>query len=49
MALPDFWDNKDKAQKDVEQVSELRAKVEPFRALESRSDDLGILVELASE
>ncbi len=49
MSEPDFWNNKDKAQRDVEQVSVLRGKIQPFLALESRSADLVILKELAAE
>jgi peptide chain release factor 2 len=47
MAEPGFWDNKDKAQADVERVSRLRGIIEPFRGLESRIADLGVLCELA--
>lgn len=49
MALPGFWDNKDKAQADVERVSRLRGLIEPFKGLESRIADLGILHEMAAE
>jgi len=49
MAEPGFWDNKDKAQADVERVSRLRGKIEPFRSLETRIADLGILREMAEE
>jgi peptide chain release factor 2 len=47
MAEPGFWDNKDKAQADVEIVSRLRGKIEPFRALETRVSDIAVLRELA--
>ena len=47
MAEPGFWDNKDKAQTDVERVSRLRGKIEPFRGLETRIADLSVLRELA--
>ena len=47
MAEPGFWDNKDKAQADVERVSRLRGKIEPFRGLETRIADLSVLRELA--
>ena len=40
MASPDFWNNKESAQSDVELVSELRSKIQPFQALESRAADL---------
>ncbi|HVJ56858.1 MAG TPA: peptide chain release factor 2, partial [Terrimicrobiaceae bacterium] len=49
MASPDFWNNKEKAQSDVELVSELRSKIQPFQALESRAADLAVLKELAAE
>jgi peptide chain release factor 2 len=47
MAEPGFWDNKDKAQADVERVSRLRGIIEPFRGLETRIGDLAVLRELA--
>ena len=47
MAEPGFWDNKDKAQADVEKVSRLRGLIEPFRGLESRINDLAVLHEMA--
>jgi len=49
MTAPDFWNNKDAAQHDVEQVSELRGKIQPFQALESRAADLEILKQLTAE
>jgi len=49
MAAPDFWNNKETAQRDVELVSSLRGKVQPFQALESRAGDLDVLKELAAE
>ncbi len=49
MASPDFWNNKENAQSDVELVSELRSKIQPFQALEFRAADLAILKELAAE
>ena len=49
MAEPDFWDNREKAQRDVGQVSSLRGKILPMQALEARADDLLILRDLASE
>jgi peptide chain release factor 2 len=49
MAQADFWNNKESAQADVEEVSELRAKIQPFLALESRAADLDVLKELAAE
>lgn len=49
MATPEFWNNKETAQRDVERVSELRGKIQPFLILESRAADLEVLKELAAE
>jgi peptide chain release factor 2 len=49
MAKPEFWNNKESAQADVEKVSELRGKIQPFLSLESRAADLDVLKELAAE
>lgn len=46
MSASDFWDNKDRAQQKVEQVSILRSKIHPFIALEKRMADLDALIEL---
>jgi peptide chain release factor 2 len=49
MAKLEFWTNKEAAQADVEEVSELRGKIQPFLTLESRAADLEVLKELAAE
>jgi len=49
MAEPDFWGNKERAQKNVEEVSTLRGKVVPLQALERQIEDLPVLIELARE
>lgn len=49
MASPEFWNNKENAQSDVELVSDVRSKIQPFLALESRAADLEVLKELAAE
>ena len=49
MATPGFWDNKDKAQALTDDATALKAKVTPFLDIESRSEDLAVLIELASE
>jgi len=49
MTAPDFWNNREAAQRDVEQVSQLKNKIVPFEALEQRAADLDILQELALE
>lgn len=43
MALPDFWDHREQAQKDVERISKLRGKLHPLLALEERARDLEVL------
>jgi len=47
MSAADFWNNKERAQSSVEEVSALRAKVAPLLAVERQVDDLAILKELA--
>lgn len=47
MSAPDFWDSRERAQKDVAEVSSLRGKIQPMQSLESRASDLDILIELA--
>lgn len=49
MSGPDFWANKDLAQSQVEEVSGIRAKLQPLQALESRLADLEVLQSLAEE
>ena len=49
MSEPDFWDNRERAQRDVAEVSSLRGKIQPMQALESRAADLEVLRELAAE
>jgi peptide chain release factor 2 len=49
MTAPEFWDDKDKAQIKVEQVSRLKKKIQPFHKLTSRVDDLDVLLEFAKE
>ena len=49
MAEPGFWDRKEQAQKQVEEVSALRAKIGPLVALESQVADLETLQLLADE
>lgn len=49
MAEADFWSNKDRAQKLMEEVSALRGKITPLLALERQVDDLPVLIELAQE
>ena len=49
MAEPDFWANKERAQKNVEEVSALRGKITPLVAIERQVEDLPVLIELALE
>ncbi|MFY8217336.1 MAG: PCRF domain-containing protein, partial [Chthoniobacterales bacterium] len=49
MTQPDFWDRKESAQRDVEEVSALRGKIVPFREIQSRVEDLDVLIEMAQE
>ncbi|MEO6052637.1 MAG: peptide chain release factor 2 [Chthoniobacterales bacterium] len=49
MGEPGFWDNKERAQKDMAEVSALRAKIHPFQSMESRVADIDVLKELTEE
>ena len=49
MSAPDFWNNRERAQADVEQVSRLRSLINPFRELERAVADLDALQQLAAE
>jgi peptide chain release factor 2 len=49
MAASDFWDNRERAQGEVEEVSRLRGLINPFRALERETDDFEVLQQLAAE
>ena len=39
MSAPDFWNNRERAQADVEEVSRLRGLINPFHELERELDD----------
>jgi peptide chain release factor 2 len=49
MAEPGFWDRKELAQKNIEEVTALRAKIQPLIALDSQVADLETLQLLAEE
>ena len=49
MSAPDFWNNRERAQGDVEEVSRLRSLINPFRELEREIDDFDALQQLAAE
>jgi peptide chain release factor 2 len=49
MSAPDFWNNRERAQGDVEEVSRLRSLINPFYELEREINDFDALRELAAE
>ncbi len=49
MSAPDFWNNRERAQADVEEVSRLRSLINPFRELERELADFEALQQLAAE
>jgi peptide chain release factor 2 len=49
MSAPDFWNNRERAQTDVEEVSRLRSLINPFRTLEREIADFEALLQLAAE
>src|SRR5207237_3375777 len=49
MAEPDFWNNRERAQIDVDEVSRLRSLINPFRELEREIEDFDALHQLAAE
>jgi peptide chain release factor 2 len=49
MAAPDFWNNRERAQTEVEEVSRLRSLINPFRELEREIEDFEALHQLATE
>jgi peptide chain release factor 2 len=46
---PDFWASQDKAKAVIAEAGELRAVVNPFKALEKASADIDLLLELAGD
>jgi len=48
MSAPDFWDSREKAQADVEEVSSLRNKIQPLESVERQIADFEVLCELAA-
>ncbi len=46
MAAGDFWNNKDQAQKFIDESNSLRQKVEPLLKAEKQLEDLRVMVEL---
>ena len=49
MTAPDFWDNREKSQADVEEVSRLRSLINPFNELVRETADFEVLQQLAAE
>src|SRR5262245_43777719 len=49
MAAPDFWNNREHAQTDVDEVSRLRSLINPFHELEREVHDFEALHQLAAE
>jgi peptide chain release factor 2 len=49
MSAPDFWNNRERAQADVEEVSRLRSLINPFREFEKEVEDFTALQQLAAE
>ena len=49
MSLPGFWDKKEAAQNTVSEVSRLKNKIHPVRAIEKRLEDFDVLLEMAEE
>src|SRR5499427_6882771 len=49
MAEKNFWNNRERAQTDVDEVSRLRSLINPFHELEREVEDFSALQELAAE
>ena len=49
MSAPDFWNNRERAQAVVEEVSRLRSLINPFREFEKEIEDFAALQQLAAE
>jgi len=49
MTAPDFWDKPEKAQATVAENNLLKARLDPFLALEKRASNLNEVIELAKE
>ncbi|MEM9283298.1 MAG: peptide chain release factor 2 [Verrucomicrobiota bacterium] len=49
MSAPEFWDDKEKAQEKVVEVTALKNKVIPVRELTSQIDDFEVLIEIAKD
>ncbi|HET7227077.1 MAG TPA: PCRF domain-containing protein, partial [Chthoniobacterales bacterium] len=49
MAAPDFWNNRERAQADIEEVSRIKSLITPLRELEREIADFDALRQLAEE
>ncbi|MDB6147034.1 MAG: peptide chain release factor 2 [Spartobacteria bacterium] len=49
MSAPDFWNNRERAQTEVEEVARLRSLINPFQELEREIEDFAALQQLAEE
>ena len=49
MAAPDFWNDRERAQKTVADLKSLKATTEPLEEICSALEDLGVLAEIAEE
>ncbi|HEY4283107.1 MAG TPA: peptide chain release factor 2, partial [Chthoniobacterales bacterium] len=49
MSAPDFWNSRERAQIDVEEVSRVRSLINPFQELEREINDFDALQQLAAE
>src|SRR5438477_4295016 len=49
MTAPDFWNNRERAQSDVDEGSRLRSLINPFHELEREIEDFDALHQLAAE
>jgi peptide chain release factor 2 len=49
MAVTDFWNNKERAQRVIDETGSIRSKVSPLAALIQKTDDLEVLRSLAEE
>jgi peptide chain release factor 2 len=47
MAADGFWDNRERAQKTINEANSLRDRIEPLAAASRRMEDLGVMLELA--
>ena len=46
MAADSFWNNRDQAQKLINEAATLRKKVEPLQSAEKRIEDFNVMLEL---